>query len=478
MKMKTTKNKETLYCLIIGIITIIAICLRIINKSNFIQSDTSWHIKNGEFIIKNGIFPRFDVFSIHDNLKFISHEWLSDITMYLLQKEKSLILLEIVTSLIFVSGYIIAGINSNNVILSALIFLVFTLSNLYKQTMAIPDTFAVVILLIMVINQIKSKKSHTKIIRHLILTVLLSNCHGGFLTVSIIQTALISLAEIFNNKKNINSKIIITEIIMISGSVIAGCINPYGPGIYKYIIMVDNEIAPYMSDWISFYFDNVFQIAFFFALIILTVVGFIKKKNKDWREAAIFIFYTLMLFRYRRCINQWIMITMLIAPTYISFKNVIFKKIITYVTACFGIVISIMEMAYIKFDNVSMTGYIRQNYFTEEAMDIIKNHNIFNTLECSGFLIYADVPVYIDGRIDPYSKKYNNEKDILNEYISALYIPETMDYVLSQYNIDTLILNNNTPSAQIYKYQSKYTTLYSNENIIILRKGEAEEYDR
>ena len=86
--------------------------------------------------------------------------------------------------------------------------------------------------------------------------------------------------------------------------------------------------------------------------------------------------------------------------------------------------------------------------------------------------------MYIDGRIDPYSQKYNNEKDILNEYISALYIPETMDYVLNQYNIDTLILNNNTPSAQIFKYQSKWTTLYSNENIIILRKGEAKERDR
>lgn len=478
MKIKTIKNKDTLCFLVVGIITIIAICLRIINKSDFIQSDTAWHIKNGEFIIKNGIFPRFDVFSIHDNLKFISHEWLSDVTMYFLQKEKSLMLLEIITSLIFISGYIIAGINSNNVILSALIFLIFTLSNLYKQTMAIPDTFAVVILLIMIINQIKSKKAHTKIIRHLILTILLSNCHGGFLTVSIIQTALISLAEIFNNKKSINSKIIITEIVMITGSAIAGCINPYGPGIYKYIIMVDNEIAPYMSDWISFYFDNVFQIAFFFALIILTVVGFVKKKNKDWREAAIFVFYTLMLFRYRRCINQWIMVAMLIVPSYISFKNVIFKKIITYIAACFGIVISIMEMAYVKFDNVSMTGYIRQNYFTEEAMNIIKGHNIFNTLECSGFLIYADVPVYIDGRIDPYSQKYNNEKDILNEYISALYIPETMDYVLNQYNIDTLILNNNTPSAQIYKYQSKWTTLYSNENIIILRKGGVKERDR
>ena len=477
MRKKEVTNKKIIIY-VIGIITIIAICLRIINKSDFIQSDTAWHIKNGEFIIKNGIFPRFDVFSIHDNLKFISHEWLSDVTMYFLQKEKSLMLLEIITSLIFISGYIIAGVDSNNVILSALIFLIFTLSNLYKQTMAIPDTFAVVLLLIMVINQIKSKKAHTKIIRHLILTVLLSNCHGGFLTVSIIQTALISLAEIFNNKKSINSKIIITEIIMIGGSLIAGCVNPYGPGIYKYIIMVDNEIAPYMSDWISFYFDNVFQIAFFFVLITFIIVGFVKKKNKDWREAAVFIFYTLMLFRYRRCINQWIMVAMLIVPSYISFKNVIFNKIITYITACSGIVISIMEMAYVKFDNVSMTGYIRQNYFTEEAMSIIKDHNIFNTLECSGFLIYADIPVYIDGRIDPYSQKYNNEKDILNEYISALYIPETMDYVLNQYNIDTLILNNNTPSAQIFKYQSKWTTLYSNENIIILRKGEIKERDR
>ena len=63
------------------ILLTVGIIILLLSEIRNPDPDTYWHIKNGEWIVKNGI-PNVDPFSYsHGN--FISHEWLFDIISYI-----------------------------------------------------------------------------------------------------------------------------------------------------------------------------------------------------------------------------------------------------------------------------------------------------------------------------------------------------------------------------------------------------------
>lgn len=49
-------------------------------------NDYYWHVKAGEYIVNNLTIPYHDIFSwygISNNLYWVSHEWLSEVLLYL-----------------------------------------------------------------------------------------------------------------------------------------------------------------------------------------------------------------------------------------------------------------------------------------------------------------------------------------------------------------------------------------------------------
>ena len=67
--------------------------------------DYGWHISVGKYIFENGLIPKNDIFSwygISERLEFISHEWLSDVIMYLLGNIGNIILLGIMVTIFYI----------------------------------------------------------------------------------------------------------------------------------------------------------------------------------------------------------------------------------------------------------------------------------------------------------------------------------------------------------------------------------------
>lgn len=65
-----------------GLLILIGTVFFILEKTRYlfvIDSDILWHIKTGDWILANGYVPKVDVFSWHEGLNWIPHEWLYDV---------------------------------------------------------------------------------------------------------------------------------------------------------------------------------------------------------------------------------------------------------------------------------------------------------------------------------------------------------------------------------------------------------------
>jgi hypothetical protein len=81
-----------------------------------------------------------------------------------------------------------------------------------------------------------------------------------------------------------------------------------------------------------------------------------------------------------------------------------------------------------------------------------------------GELIYNDIPVFIDGRADLYTKY--NYKDYLN--ISNL----NGDYVklIEKYNFDYFLVDKDYSINTYLKYNNQYEVIYKDKKVLLYKK--------
>ena len=76
----------------------------IISIKSITDPDYGWHISVGKYIFSNGLIPKTDIFSWYgeaNNLNFISHEWLSDLIMYLVGPIGMIVILSIFVTIFY-----------------------------------------------------------------------------------------------------------------------------------------------------------------------------------------------------------------------------------------------------------------------------------------------------------------------------------------------------------------------------------------
>ena len=84
--------------------------------------------------------------------------------------------------------------------------------------------------------------------------------------------------------------------------------------------------------------------------------------------------------------------------------------------------------------------------------------------EYGGELIYNDIPVFIDGRADLYSK-YN-----FKDYLDIANSNNDYKRIIDKYDFDYLLINKNSNVYNYLKYESDYSVLYRNKNLILYKK--------
>lgn len=154
------------------------------------------------------------------------------------------------------------------------------------------------------------------------------------------------------------------------------------------------------------------------------------------------------------------------------------QKFINNITSTFGAIITILLITLISIiiykPKVKNTYIDSKNYpvdaiiWLKENVDI-ENMRLYNEYNYGSYILYQDIPVFIDSRADLYTPEFNKnkDKDIFSDYIKVSGGNIYYDEIFDKYNITHLLIPNNTRINLFISRDSNYEQLYKDDNFVI-----------
>ena len=457
--------------LIISVIIIITLCICVTPIA--FQNDTFYTIKIGDYIIHHGIDMQ-DHFSMH-TLPYTYPHWLYDCIIYLIYTISGLSSLYIFNILCFITIILLIFFfnykNNTNKFISLIfaILSILTLSS-YIATRAQVISYIIFILEYILINNYLNNPKKRYLIGLVILSSLLCNMHVAvwpfyfiiflpFLVEKII-------AKLFKNPKlfkciEINDYshikyLFITMLICI----IPGFLTPINDTPFTYLI---NTFQGSSQEFIKEHLppgllEQIILGTYSIVIIILIILGKIKLHNlflimglsvmalTSNRHIAL---YTIFIFP---------IIAILIDNIFNKYKIKVDKYILKYSCSNIGIMIIccilLMILTFTIYNNKDKV-FVEPDFYPVEATKFIKenldykNISLLNEYNYGSYLIFNDIPVFIDSRADLYTIEFNNTKNILTEYMNNNFYQ-----IINDYNISPIIASKDN---NLYSYAK---TLY------------------
>ena len=130
--------------------------------------------------------------------------------------------------------------------------------------------------------------------------------------------------------------------------------------------------------------------------------------------------------------------------------------------------------------------FINASTYPVEAAEFIKENlnlntiRLFNEYNYGSYLLYQDIPVFIDSRADLYAPEFNGKKgedgkyegkDIFSDYIKTSNISKYYENTFNEYDITHVILYKNSKLNMFLSRDDKYTELYSDDNFVIYERN-------
>lgn len=466
----------------------------IITLMKLIPNDYWWHVKAGEYIVKNKSIPFTDVFSwygIENNLYWHSHEWLSEVFIYIAD---------------LAGGFVGVVIFITICVSSLFIFLY--LANKEKYEKHFTFTFFWIIFGAVLFGRVISPRPHmisfllfaftlsvlfkyrededSKIIWFLpLISIAWVNFHGGSSNLPYVLAIIFVITGLFDfnigrlkfdkiSKKQIKNYLLASLIAFL-----CLIINPHGIDMitYPYANMSDTIMLNLILEWRSPDLKKITDLVYILPIIV-SVLAFIKTKKEilfvDLTMIGAFSYLTLKSVRFSMLL--YITVTFVIYRYLEDIKienmkiNIVnemielFPKAIEKISIIF-VGSGIVFLSLMIFTN-SNKDLFKSDIISDEIITYIKEVNpdrLYNDYNYGGYLIYNDIKPMIDGRADMYSAT------LLKDYVkfsSRLDTTLTERYDFDYFLVDKDLVLDNSFSLQEDKYEKiaedKRCVLYKN----------------
>ena len=223
-------------------------------------------------------------------------------------------------------------------------------------------------------------------------------------------------------------------------------------------------------------FGQVYLIVFLVEYVLLSLLSHTKL-----RYLFLTIGLSIMSFTSNRHIALFVI---LFAPCFINVINNFLDntklnvdKLIRYITSRISIgiisIILIFLLVFTIYNNKDKEYFSNENYPIKASDYIInnldyKNIRLFNEYNYGSYLLFRDIPVFIDSRADLYTKQFSGlSYDIFDDYMKhGINYNEIIDF----YNITHIILNKENSLYTVFLYSDDYIKLYEDESFILFEK--------
>ncbi len=438
-------------------------------------NDYYWHVKAGEYIVHNLKIPYYDIFSwygISHHLYWFSHEWLSEVVLYLykvifkdygpIMFNASMYLVLIMILFVFLKK----NLSKNKIFtFSWAIFGMLVFSTVMLPRPHIISYILLAITMYLLFDNFNHKESK-KIYLLPVISFLWANFHGGSSNLVYLLCFIFMVVGLFtfNFGKITATKIDKQQIIrysivgIISFLVLA--INPHGIKIwsYPYVNIMDNVLISNIVEWASPSLNKSEDIICFLLLgliIITMIITKYKIKLIDFITMGIFL---ILGFKSVRFIPLVYIASSFVIFNWIDKDSLVINKIIV-------ITFIIFLLGSSAFLSTKLVDNYKIKKIPDEIIEYIKKRNpkrLYNYYDYGGYLIYNDIQVFVDGRTDLYSS--NILKDALDIQNHGY------KYLLEGYDFDMIVIPCNIPLNIVLSTNNNYYSSMQHDNTIIYEK--------
>lgn len=443
--------------------TIIIMCsIFLFNYGN----DFYWHLKTGEYIINSKKIPNIGIFSyyaINNNLTWTSHEWLFEVIIYLY---KSVFyqygaIIYIILSLVILS-FILWRLNQESFIkypFYTVIWAIISMLILANKILPRPHLISYILFAatILIAFQIRKKENNKIIFLIPIISILWSNIHGGSSNLSYIIYGIFLLDSITKKDKNLSLKYFLMIVLSLSSIIL----NPHEIKmiLYPYQNMTYKVMLTCIDEWQKL---NIFSIDGIFYLLFIISIIYILFKNKrkvDLLSVLLIGSFTLLAIKSTRFMPYLLIVATSIIPSYFQISKfkidiipIFLFIILIFLLLTTTIVIPKVDNSFKRISD-NMIQYLKEK----------ENLVLYNSYNLGGYLIYKDIPVFIDSRADIYINC--NFSDVCQ--IEKGYQPN----LLEKYNFNTLIIENKSGAYSYLKNNDNYELyMQDKNNSLFIRK--------
>lgn len=167
------------------------------------------------------------------------------------------------------------------------------------------------------------------------------------------------------------------------------------------------------------------------------------------------------------------------------------NQVIEFMTTAVGEVLTILfvfSISYYVYSPSIGAPYIIESSYPMQASKWIKenldykNIKLFNDYNYGSYLLFEDIPVFIDSRCDLYTPEFNGEKgddgkydgqDIFSDYMNVSGIGTYYETKFEEYNITHVMTKTNSKLNMLISRDDNYKELYKDDNFIIYERENA-----
>ena len=488
---------------IFSVITIIMLCIATTVKE--FQNDTFYIIKLGEDILKNGV-DLVDHYCWVADLAYTYPHWLYDIFIYLIFDNfnyfgvyVSSILLFIL--LIMITYKIQLKVNNNEFLAMFIAFLSIAGLCMFATARSQLVTIILYILEVYFIEKLTCSSKKKYIIFLSLISLVIANVHATiwmFTFVLYLPYIVSYLVYKFINskyfkKKFESKKIIIEEIknikLVVISFVVSLFMGIFSPSriCYTYIFRVMMGVSQdYIREHASMIIiEHPLFIAFSLVLLLILIFGEVKIYLKELFMICglmlmslisirhVIFFYTIGLFYISilvmRYLNSKKDKTLDILGVLLIKNKVIYLCMYLIVFGAF----------IYKYSEVYDTKYVPSSIYPVGVVKYINdnldvdNLRLYNDYNYGSYLLYNDIPVFIDSRCDLYLPEFNGLK--YNIFLDDMEIIDNYEEKFNFYGVSHVVVNKEEVFYKILVNDNNYKEIYSDDNFILYERGSYEE---
>lgn len=457
-----------------------------------LQNDTLFDIKLGEKYLTEG-FNTNDDFSIHENLKYVSHHFLVNIITFLVYNTfgfVGLYLLEILLTLVIAFLFFTANKiflkNTKLAYFTVFIEMLFILQ--FISVRAQMYSYILFLIEIICIEKFLNTKNFKYITVVSILPLFIINLHAGTIFFYFIIIGVYLLSYIRVNTVKLENDIARKEnlkylfIPIIIGSILM-FINPFGIDSVLYSIKTlgNSFITENISEFQSANIANAL-IAYIYMFIWINVYIFTNKKIKTYQMFFLYgtMFMTLISIRH---FSLMVIVSVTNVEHLISVIKTMYNKYIcgikkekintinVIMCSTYMVVMFVTGAFFGKPDSYE---FLPEEEYPLKGMEYInsnipENSRIFNEYTWGSLMMLNNRKVFIDSRADLYTNEYNKGTNVAIDYIDAIQCKKDFNKIFEKYSIDYLFISTDSNLYYNVENNPNYETLYKDKNCAVIK---------